>query len=77
MPADDFPKRTAPGRVKGFKITGELIEVDAKNGLALYHFPNDAVLGDAWEVWLTPLDARSPREIGALARDNYRAFRES
>ena len=76
MPANDFPKRTATGRVRGYEIRGELIEVDEKNGLPLYYFPNDAALGDAWEAWLTPPDGRSEPEIGALARDNYRAFRQ-
>lgn len=76
MPAHGFPKRTATCQVNGYKISGELIEVDETNGLAPYCFPNDAVLGDGWEAWLTPEEARSAREVGALARDNYRAFRE-
>ena len=75
MPADGFPKRTATCQVYGYKISGDLVEVDEENGLALYYFPNDAVLGDAWEEWLTPEVARSPLVIGALARDNYRALR--
>ena len=69
-----LPQRTATCNVKGYAIDGELVEVDERNGTGLYYFPNDAVLGDAWEAHLTPSEARSAREIAALARENYRGL---
>ena len=69
-----FPKRTATCHVRSYAISGELVEVDERNGTGLYYFPNDAVLGDAWEAHLTPEEARSAREIAALARENYRGL---
>lgn len=78
MPKGRFPTFTASARVKGYTIYGTLIEgnEEEKNGVALYYFPNDAVLGDAWEVVLAPEEARSAKTIGALARKNYRALRQ-
>jgi hypothetical protein len=71
----DFPKRTATCHVKGFAIEGTLVEVEERTGAGLYHFPDDAVLGDAWDAWLTPEEALSASEIAALARHHYRGLR--
>lgn len=78
MAADStcFPKRTALCHVKGYAIQGDLVEVNDQDGVGLYYFPNDAVLGDAWEAYLTPAEARSAREVAELARRYYRALRE-
>lgn len=70
-----FPKRTALCHVKGYAIQGELVEADDQDGVGLYYFPNDAMLGDAWEAYLTPEEARSAREVAELARRYYRALR--
>ena len=70
-----FPKRTVLCHVNGYAIQGELVEADDQDGVGLYYFPNDAVLGDAWEAYLTPEEARSAREVAELARRYYRALR--
>ena len=70
-----FPKRTALCHVNGYAIQGVFVHDATAQGVGLYYFPNDAVLGDAWEAYLTPEEARSAREIAALARENYRALR--
>jgi len=72
---DSFPQQTATARVHGYAISGRLVELDQRNGLGLYYFSDDAVLGDGWDAWLTPEDARSAREVAALARIRYRRFR--
>lgn len=76
MPTEaSFPKRTATAHVKGYPISGTLMSADPRDGLGLYYFPNDAILGGAWEAYLTLEEARSAREIGILARRRYRGLR--
>ena len=70
-----FPQSTATCHVKGYAIQGTLVSADDQDGVGLYYFPNDAALGDAWEAYLTPEEARSAREIAELARRYYRGLR--
>ena len=61
---NSFPKRTAEIQYRGFPHRGYLTEHrNASNGLALYYFPGDFVAGDAFELWLTAIEANNAPAI--------------
>jgi hypothetical protein len=76
MPTESFPNETVTVKVGGYPVRGSLVKIDQKNTLGLYYFPDDAILGDGWDTWLSPQDARSAETVKELVRTSYSRFRK-